>query len=156
MSIRCSSKAILIKDGRLLLCRCRDRGAVYYDLPGGGQHPFEPMEEALRREVMEETGYSIQILRLIAVTEEIYDDPHVREHFPEYAHRMLHVFLAEVSGEPQREISEPDYQMETVEWFTPQEADALPVRPSTLCGRFSGLIASDSCLYLGAARFPAS
>ena len=36
MAIRCASKAIILKDGSVLLNRCkRADGTVYYDLPGG-------------------------------------------------------------------------------------------------------------------------
>ena len=46
MAIRCAAKALIVRDGWLLLNRCRrSDGAVYYDLPGGGQNPFESMEE---------------------------------------------------------------------------------------------------------------
>ena len=72
MAIRCAAKALIVRDGCLLLNRCRRGNSdVYYDLPGGGQHPFESMEEAVRREVMEEAGIGVRILRFAALAEEI-------------------------------------------------------------------------------------
>jgi len=99
MAIRCAAKALVVRDGRLLLNRCRKSdGSVYYDLPGGGQHLFESMEEAVRREVREETGMGVRILRFAALAEEIYTNESLRQKYPDYAHRMMHIFLAEPDG----------------------------------------------------------
>jgi 8-oxo-dGTP pyrophosphatase MutT (NUDIX family) len=54
--VRVSAKAIIIRNGRLLLMRARDRAGVYYLLPGGGQRSGETLHEALVRECIEETG----------------------------------------------------------------------------------------------------
>ena len=82
MSIRSGAKAIIIKDGRVLLNRCRhEDGTIYYDLPGGGQHPYESLEDAVRREVMEETGFEVSVLRFAALAEEIYTDEGLRTHY---------------------------------------------------------------------------
>ena len=57
MAIRNTAKALLVSNGRILVNRCvTQEGGVYYDLPGGGQHMLETMEEAVIREVLEETG----------------------------------------------------------------------------------------------------
>lgn len=151
MPIRCSSKAILMLNGRILLNRCRDRGEVYYDLPGGGQHLFESMEEAVRREVMEETGYSVVIDRFAAVAEEITADPLIRTQYPEYAHRILHIFLAHPADAAQQATSETDYQQEASVWVTPEVADALPMRPSSMTGQFRRILEADSCVFLNTA-----
>ncbi len=37
MGIRSSAKALLVKDGKLLVIRCQRGGKEYYTLPGGGQ-----------------------------------------------------------------------------------------------------------------------
>ena len=48
MSIRCASKAVIIHNDSVLLNQCRDEGGrIYYDLPGGGQHVYESLEEAV-------------------------------------------------------------------------------------------------------------
>jgi ADP-ribose pyrophosphatase YjhB (NUDIX family) len=53
----------------LLLMRRSDNG--HWGLPGGYVEPGESVTEATRREVIEETGYSVEVGRLIGV----YSDP---------------------------------------------------------------------------------
>lgn len=53
-------------DGRVLLIRERDRWSV----PGGGVEPGESLQEALRRELREETGVRVSVDELCAVTEQ--------------------------------------------------------------------------------------
>lgn len=57
MAIRSAVKALIVRSGRVLLSRCRDA-------EGRAQRQYEPMEQALAREVMEETGYAIARARL--------------------------------------------------------------------------------------------
>jgi ADP-ribose pyrophosphatase YjhB (NUDIX family) len=55
----------LIHDGeRVLLARRRDSG--WWNLPGGGMERGETVDEALRREVAEETGLEVAVRRLLA------------------------------------------------------------------------------------------
>lgn len=95
MSIRNTSKAVILSGGCVLLHRCRDNDGVYYDLPGGGQHLFETVEQALRREVYEETGLTVRPQRFLALAEEIVQDARQRQSCPQYCHRVAHIFLAE-------------------------------------------------------------
>lgn len=152
MSIRSASKVILLHEGKILLNRCSDRGEIYYDLPGGGQHPLETMEDAARREVLEETGYSIVIDRFAALAEEITSDPFVRENYPDYAHRVAHIFLAHLETTEKTACTETDMQQLESLWFTPEQADELYLRPLNLNGKFREIIASQHPLYLGSAR----
>lgn len=65
------SAVIFSKDGKLLMGR-KDpsKGGVYSDcwhIPGGGVDPEETFEDALKREVREETGIDIAPYEIIAV-----------------------------------------------------------------------------------------
>ncbi|MBP3657301.1 MAG: NUDIX domain-containing protein [Clostridia bacterium] len=153
MSIRCAAKAIIIRDGCVLLNRCTHTdGRIYYDLPGGGQRQYETLEDAVRREVLEETGYAVNSLRFAALAEEIYTHPRMREAHPGYAHCIFHIFLAEIE-EGQRSIpSEPDrFMLESV--FIPiEDIPSLPeTRPPSLKSSLSGIIAGQSPIFLGTA-----
>lgn len=60
---------IIIKENAILLQQRVDNGK--WSLPGGQQEPGESIEDALKREVKEETGLNVKVTRLIGV----YSDP---------------------------------------------------------------------------------
>lgn len=154
MAIRNTAKALLLHENRILVNKCavEETGEIYYDLPGGGQHQFETMEEAVVREVMEETGYEIKVLRFAALAEEIYDDEDLRKRYYDYSHRVLHIFLAELAGDRRQQPSEVDFQQEESLWMPVEEADQLPFRPPSLSGKLGMIIGSRCPLYLGSVR----
>lgn len=157
MAIRNSSKALLVSNGRILVNRCVARtGEVYYDLPGGGQHDFETMEEAVVREVLEETGYHVRVIRFAALAEEISDyilnDPEMEE-YREYAHRAIHIFLVALTEEGQDMPTETDYQQQESVWLSLEEADGLMFFPVQINGKISGLARNEVPEYLGCKRW---
>ncbi len=52
--IRNAVKAIIIEDGKILLCKYKDKDGIFYACIGGGQDPFEDMQTALKGECKEE------------------------------------------------------------------------------------------------------
>lgn len=152
-AIRNSAKAFLVHQGRLLLNSHLDStGAVYYDFPGGGQKPFETMEEAVVREVLEETGFTVRPVRFLALAEEIFTNRQMRERYPEYCHRVMHIFLAELVSQVPQAKAELDFQQTGSVWVTPEEAGELPLVPFQLRGRVAEVLASPSPVYLGSGR----
>lgn len=151
--IRNSAKALVLKDGRLLLNRClTGSGEEYFDLPGGGQHVYETMEEAVVREVREETGLTVEPVRFAALAEEIFTDPDMRRRYPEYCHRVLHIFLVRATSDTVGERTETDFQQTGSVWVPPEEAEGLPIIPVQLRGRVREVLASGNPVYLGTAR----
>ena len=65
--------ALIFDDGRVLLAHRRD--IDWWNLPGGGMEIGETVEEAVRREVREETGLEVQVERLVGV----YSKPQKQE-----------------------------------------------------------------------------
>jgi 8-oxo-dGTP pyrophosphatase MutT (NUDIX family) len=59
------SAAIFDEQGRVLLTKRQDNGQ--WCLPGGGVEPGESVAEACEREVLEETGLSVRVTRLVGV-----------------------------------------------------------------------------------------
>jgi 8-oxo-dGTP diphosphatase len=59
--VRLSLKAIIVRDGRLLVLKCQDQEGHWYILPGGGQEAGETLDQALRRECLEELGCEIRM-----------------------------------------------------------------------------------------------
>lgn len=150
MPIRSAAKALLYENGRILLnSHTTGEGEAYYDLPGGGQRLYETLEEALVREILEETGISAEPVRFQALAEEIWDGPAMREAFPDYCHRVMHIFLARSLPGKRREKSEMDYQQTGSVWVTPEEADKLPIVPVQLRGRMREVLESPAPVYLG-------
>lgn len=72
-NFRIGVSALIFEDGRVLLARRRDIG--WWNLPGGGMEIGETVEQALRREVLEETGLVVEIGQLVGV----YSKPQKRE-----------------------------------------------------------------------------
>jgi ADP-ribose pyrophosphatase YjhB (NUDIX family) len=62
-------RAIIIRQGHLLVMHRNKFGTEYYTLPGGGIDPGETPEQALLRELAEETGVAVAINRLVIVEE---------------------------------------------------------------------------------------
>lgn len=155
MAIRCASKAIIVENGAVLLnrCKCED-GSIYYDLPGGGQKLYESLEQALIREVKEETGYDVCVNRFAALVEEINTNTDLREKYPEYTHRILHIFMASIIGNKNENPIEKDFCMEESVWVPLESIDSISeTRPYCLKKILCNLPESDSALYFGTEYF---
>ncbi len=153
MAIRNTAKAIILNHDRILVNRCiAENDEIYFDLPGGGQNQFETMEDAVIREVLEETGYKVKIVRFIALAEEIYDNNELREKYFDYSHRILHIFLVELISEKAVEITEKDWQQEESLWMPFDEIDKVIFRPAQLSGRITELLNASYPQYLGYIR----
>lgn len=62
--------AIIIEDGAVLFAS-NERENYYYSI-GGGVHMGEPAEEAVKREVFEETGVEYEVDRLVFIHENFF------------------------------------------------------------------------------------
>ena len=150
MGARISVKALVLEKGRLLLNVCEDEtNGVYYTLPGGGQNLYEPLEEALVREVLEETGYSVYPERLAGVYEEIFTDPLLQQNYPDYSHRIYPVFFCKLRHLPQITPTEKDYAQKSCTWIPLNQLPALKVLPEVLSKNISSLILGKSACFLG-------
>jgi 8-oxo-dGTP pyrophosphatase MutT (NUDIX family) len=112
--IRRTATAAVVFDseGRLLLQRRTDNG--YWALPGGTMETGERADECVVREVWEETGYTVEVVRLVG----IYSDPaHTTITYPDgntvaYVSALFECRV--LSGEPT--LSD---ESSAVEWFDP-------------------------------------
>lgn len=57
--------AIIHKENKILLIHRKKNGSEYWVLPGGGVENRESLEEALKREVFEETSLNLKTHKLI-------------------------------------------------------------------------------------------
>jgi 8-oxo-dGTP diphosphatase len=66
---------IVIKNGKVLLGKRRNsHGSGYWSFPGGHLEMFETFNTCAEREVMEETGLTINNMKYVAVTNDIFKD----------------------------------------------------------------------------------
>lgn len=65
-----ASAVVMDKENRILLQKRRDNNL--WSLPGGGMDIGESIEETIIREVKEETGFDVEVIKCIG----IYTDPH--------------------------------------------------------------------------------
>jgi ADP-ribose pyrophosphatase YjhB (NUDIX family) len=150
MSVRSTVKTIILHDGKVLLNRCRSPHiGEYYSMPGGGQEQYETMEEAIYRECLEETGYSVEPVRFCALMEEICLDPFIRENYSQYAHKMLHIFVCRLTSMERKEPTETDEAQLATEWIPVSDVPKINLLPKEVCSAFEQLMECDKPLFLG-------
>lgn len=112
---------ILNPEGKLFLMRSH-KWRDSYVVPGGHIELGERMEDALCREVKEETALDIYDIQFLRFQEFIYDDAFwKRRHF---------IFFDYVCRTDSTEVRLNDEAHEYL-WATPEEALKLPIEPYT-------------------------
>ncbi|MGF1449846.1 MAG: NUDIX domain-containing protein [Opitutales bacterium] len=130
--VRVAARVVLLRDGRLLTIQMRDGRGEFFILPGGGQRHGESLIEAARREVMEETGFAVEIGDLLYVRDYIgalHDNPgHRRFHQVEvvFAARLVEVQAASCKG------SMPDHRQTGIRWMLPADVPTVRFYPEAL------------------------
>jgi ADP-ribose pyrophosphatase YjhB (NUDIX family) len=130
--IRSAAKAVIIRDGQLLLTHCRDASGDWYALPGGGQQPEETLADCIARECREELGVDVSVGALLFVRDHIvanHDFSYVRE----APHQIEHLFACEVPSDYQPASGDiPDTHQVGVEWMAHDALERVRVYPTWL------------------------
>lgn len=121
--IRNSAKALIIRDGKMLAVHIKSGGEEWYIMPGGGQQAGETLPEAVRREVAEEPGLTVEPPELAFVAEGTQG---------EKSHRVDLVFLCAYIGEIPGAVLHPDTNQTGVNWLDIENLLAEPLYPSRL------------------------
>jgi 8-oxo-dGTP pyrophosphatase MutT (NUDIX family) len=120
---------------RVLLSRLEDEDV--WVLPGGTISLYETSEETVKREFLEETGFEIEVHRLLWIIENffVFNDDKCHEigfYFlvsPKEAKR----FWEQEEFIGQEEQHTPDKSWKLIfKWFDPSELDKLNLKPSVL------------------------
>lgn len=155
MGIRSTAKAVIINGNKVLLNKCYDENnGEYFSLPGGGQNQYETMHEAIVRECLEETGYTVKPVRFASLCEEICDDMNIRERRPDYAHKMLHIFVCELVDNAVRTPTETDNMQIGIEWVDIKNLSDIRLLPKTVGENILNIINNDRPLFLGSEHIP--
>lgn len=105
-----TSRGIIIQDNKVLLIHRRKNGDEYFVFPGGGVEDDESPEEAVLREIFEETGLSVLSL------EKAFEIIDINQH-------PVHLFFASVEdGTPVLVGEEKDVSCDQ-DWYNPEWFD---------------------------------
>lgn len=116
--------ALIIDNDRILLVeRGHEPMKGYWSLPGGAVETGERLEEALRREVREETGLEVDVLHLMEVLERITigaDD------LAEYHYILIDYICLPTGG-----VLQASDDASRAQWFTEDEIGVLKITEGT-------------------------
>ena len=113
---------VVNEKGRILIVRSRKWGDKY-TVPGGHIELGERAEDAIRREVKEETGLDSEPVELLIVQEAIYPkDYHKHEHF---------IFMDYVCRATSTDVKLDGRELQEYVWVSPEEALKLDLEEYT-------------------------
>ena len=111
-------------DGGSEIClgkRRRERDGISWTLPKGTPSDGETVEQTALREVAEETGLEVNILKPVGAIEYFFTQQGTR------IHKTVHFFLMEAVG---GSLEGHDHEFDEVRWFPIEEARRLLTYPT--------------------------
>jgi 8-oxo-dGTP pyrophosphatase MutT (NUDIX family) len=131
--IRNSAKAVIVREGALLLTKNKDPEGYFYLFPGGGQDPGEELAAAVVRECMEEIGCPVAVGELLHVREYIGKN-HQFADWDADIHQVEFYFRCELLSADETAFagSNPDSDQVGVEWVDIARLHEIRLYPETL------------------------
>ncbi|MFJ9349787.1 NUDIX hydrolase [Streptomyces sp. NPDC101237] len=124
--LRVAAYAVCVRDGQVLLARSpAEDGTPEWVLPGGGMEHGEDPYDTVRRELMEETGYHVEVTGLLGI--DSFHRPFARGTLLSRTtdhHHVRIVYSAEIAGGELRD--EVDGSTDMAAWH---DLDAVPDLP---------------------------
>lgn len=140
MDMRVAAYAVVTDDDdRVLLARWTEGRRIAWTMPGGGLEPGEDPEDAARREVREETGYSVHVQELLGIHSRVIPAGRRVQRAADPLHTLRIVYRAKVSGGRLR--FEKDGSTDMAGWFTLAEvAELQRVKLVDIALRMAGIL----------------
>ncbi len=128
-SPRISAKAMIVRDGALLVLEHSDGEGIWYALPGGGQEFGERLEDAVQRECLEEVSATVRARRAVFIRDYI-GKSHEFASSDGHIHQCEVVFDCELLGDYQpRGGHVQDKQQIGVRWLPLAELASARLYP---------------------------
>lgn len=126
-------------DGRILLARWTEGRRVAWTMPGGGLEPGEAPEAAVRRELREETGYTVKVGELLGIHSRVIPASQRVHDADQPLHTLRIVYRATVTGGKLQ--FETDGSTDMAEWFSLKSvADLQRVKLVDIALRMAGIL----------------
>ncbi|SOC39784.1 NUDIX domain-containing protein [Ureibacillus acetophenoni] len=133
MAIRNSAKAVIFKDGKVLLTKNLDNEGAFYLFPGGGQEMGENLQDAVIRECIEEVGQQVEVGDLLFLREYIGRNHEYAEE-DAHVHQVEFYFTCNLVNEFDAKIipNHPDSHQIGIEWVPIEELLQYRIYPKEI------------------------
>lgn len=129
MHIRNSAKAVIIEDNKVLLIKNLNENGFWYIFPGGGQDFNESLDEAVKRECIEELGAEVDVHELLYIRDYIG----LNHEFDENAHQVEFYFKCSLKTRPNVELATETGDIQVAfEWISLDGLDSCELYPKVL------------------------
>ena len=149
---RVSARAVVLNDvGDVLLVEHRDGDRRFHVLPGGRVAPKETAAEAVRREVLEETGLTVAVDELLWVREYLPDrHPGNPNHTTRMQQLQLYFAAHLERGSDAAVATHPDRTQAASIWHPAAQIDQLALLPAGLAAPLRAIGRGEAWpIYLG-------
>jgi 8-oxo-dGTP pyrophosphatase MutT (NUDIX family) len=143
-SVRTAARALIVRDGLLLVASYRDEQGEWFTLPGGGQRHEEDLQSTLVRESLEETGFQVRPVKLRFVRE-VIAARYPSATLPADFHQVEHVFDCEISSAAAVNAALPDPNQSGCRWLALAELRGKRFHPREMLEHLDRL----DTVYLG-------